>query len=51
MGKYTYIYVVRIDKFRYEIQEQEELPLWYTGVHRPISSAGVAKKSWVKKRK
>jgi hypothetical protein len=22
-------------KCRYEIQEQKEVPLWYTGTHRP----------------
>jgi hypothetical protein len=30
--------VVYVDKFRYEIQEQKEVPVWYTGIYRPISS-------------
>jgi hypothetical protein len=28
------------DKCRYEIQEQREVPVWYTGIYRPISSTG-----------
>jgi hypothetical protein len=27
-----------IDKCRYEIQEQKEVPVWYIGTYRPISS-------------
>jgi hypothetical protein len=30
--------MVYIDKCRYEIQEQKEVPVWYTGIERPISS-------------
>jgi hypothetical protein len=30
--------IVYIDKCRYEIQEQKEVPVWYTGIYRPISS-------------
>jgi hypothetical protein len=30
--------VVYIDKCRYDIQEEEELPVWYTGIPRTISS-------------
>jgi hypothetical protein len=30
--------IVHIDKCRYEIQEQKEFPVWYTGVYRPIKS-------------
>jgi hypothetical protein len=25
-------------KCRYEIQEQKEVPVWYTGIYLPISS-------------
>jgi hypothetical protein len=32
--------IVCIDKCRYEIQEQNEIPEWYTGIYRPISSTG-----------
>jgi hypothetical protein len=32
--------IVYIDKCRYEIQEQKEVPVWYTGIYRPISSTG-----------
>jgi hypothetical protein len=28
------------DKCRHEIQEQKEVPVWYTGIYRPISSTG-----------
>jgi len=31
---------VYIRKFRYEVQEQKEVPVWYTGIYRPISSTG-----------
>jgi hypothetical protein len=31
--------VVYIGKCRYEIQEQKEVPVWYTGIYRPISSS------------
>jgi hypothetical protein len=27
-----------IGKWWYEIQEQNEVPVWYTGTYRPISS-------------
>jgi hypothetical protein len=27
-----------VDKCRYEIQEYKEVPVWYTGIYRPISS-------------
>jgi hypothetical protein len=30
--------IVYIDKCRYEIQEQKEVPVCYTGIHRSISS-------------
>jgi hypothetical protein len=30
--------IVYIDKCRYEIQEQKEVPVRYTGIYRPISS-------------
>jgi hypothetical protein len=29
---------VYIDMRRYEIQEQKEVPVWYTGIYPPISS-------------
>jgi hypothetical protein len=29
-----------VDKSRYEIQEQKEVPVWYTGMCWPISSTG-----------
>jgi hypothetical protein len=29
---------VYIDKCRYEIQEQNYVPIWYTGIYRPIST-------------
>jgi hypothetical protein len=32
------MYILYIDKCRYEIQEQKEVPIWYTGTHRPVSS-------------
>jgi hypothetical protein len=32
--------VVHIDKCRYEIQEQEDVPVCYTGIYRPISRTG-----------
>jgi hypothetical protein len=28
---------VHIDKFRYEIQEHKDIPVWYTGIYRYIS--------------
>jgi hypothetical protein len=28
------------DKCRYEIQEQKEAPVWYAGIHWPISITG-----------
>jgi hypothetical protein len=28
--------IVYIDKWRYEIQEQKEVPLWYTGIIDPL---------------
>jgi hypothetical protein len=31
---------MEIWKCRYEIQEQKEIPVWYTGIYRPISSTG-----------
>jgi hypothetical protein len=33
--------VVYIGKHRYEIQEQKEVPVWYTGTYRPISNTVV----------
>jgi hypothetical protein len=27
-----------IYKCRYETKEQKEVPIWYTGIYRPISS-------------
>jgi hypothetical protein len=30
--------IVYIDKLRYEIQEQKEIPVWYTGIYRSILS-------------
>jgi hypothetical protein len=33
--------IVYTDKCRYEIQEQKEVPVWYTGIYRPISSTAV----------
>jgi hypothetical protein len=30
--------VVYIDFCRCEIQEEKEIPVWYTGIYRPISS-------------
>jgi hypothetical protein len=30
--------IIYIDKFRYEIQEHKEVPIWYTGIERPISN-------------
>lgn len=30
--------VAYIDKCRYDIQEQNEFQLWYTGINRPISN-------------
>jgi hypothetical protein len=35
-----------IDKCRYEIQEQKGIPVWYTGIHRPISNTGYRFKSY-----
>jgi hypothetical protein len=32
--------VVHIEKCRYEIQELKDVPVWYTGKYRPISSTG-----------
>jgi hypothetical protein len=29
---------IYIDKHRYEIEEQKEVPVWCTGIYRPISS-------------
>jgi hypothetical protein len=29
-----------IDKYRYKIQEQKEVPVWYTGMYRSIYSTG-----------
>jgi hypothetical protein len=31
--------IVYVDKCRYEVQEQKEVPVWYTGIYRPISSS------------
>jgi hypothetical protein len=31
---------VHIEKCRYEIQELKDVPVWYTGKYRPISSTG-----------
>jgi hypothetical protein len=33
--------IVYIDKRRYDIQEQKEVPVWYTGIHRSISSYNI----------
>jgi hypothetical protein len=30
--------IVNIDKCRYEVQEQKEVPIWYAGMYRPIWS-------------
>jgi hypothetical protein len=30
--------VVYVDKSRYKIQEQKEVPVWYTGIYQLISS-------------
>jgi hypothetical protein len=30
--------IIHIDKCRYEIQEQKEVPVWYTGIYQLISS-------------
>jgi hypothetical protein len=30
--------IVCTDQFRYEIQELVVVPVWYTGIYRPISS-------------
>jgi hypothetical protein len=30
--------IVYIGKFRYEIQDQKEVPVWYTGISRLISN-------------
>jgi hypothetical protein len=27
-----------MDKYRYEVQEQNGVAIWYTGIYRPISS-------------
>jgi hypothetical protein len=32
--------IVCVDKCLYEIQEQKEVPVRYTGMNRPISSIG-----------
>jgi hypothetical protein len=32
--------IVYIDKCRCEIQEEKKVPVWYTGIYRPISSTG-----------
>jgi hypothetical protein len=37
-------YVIYIDKCRYEIQEQKEVPVWYICIYRPTSSTAV----WLK---
>jgi hypothetical protein len=36
------------DKCRYEIQEQKEVPVWYAGIHWPISSTGYTRTSVIK---
>jgi hypothetical protein len=41
MDAVAYIY---INKSRYEIQEQKEFPVWYTGIYNPISSTGLGEK-------
>jgi hypothetical protein len=33
--------ILCIDKCRYEIQEQKEVPLWYTGIYQFISSTDI----------
>jgi hypothetical protein len=38
MGIVLYIY---IDKCLYEVQEQKEVPVWYTGIYRSILSTGL----------
>jgi hypothetical protein len=30
--------IIYVDKCRYEIREQKEVPVRYTGIYRPISS-------------
>jgi hypothetical protein len=32
--------IVYIDKYQHEIQEQKEVPVWYTGIYQSISSTG-----------
>jgi hypothetical protein len=33
-----------IDKRRYETQEQKVVPVWYSGIYRPILSTGCLQK-------
>jgi hypothetical protein len=30
------VYITYIDKCRYEIQKEKGVPVWYTGIYRPI---------------
>jgi hypothetical protein len=34
--------IFREKRCQYEIQEQKEVPVWYTGIYRPILSTGYA---------
>jgi hypothetical protein len=36
------MHIIHTDKWRYEIQEQKEVPLWYTDIYRPILSTDSA---------
>jgi hypothetical protein len=36
--------MVHLDKFRYEIQDQKEVPVKYTGIYWPISGTNLNKK-------
>jgi hypothetical protein len=35
------MYIIYIDKSRYEVQEQKEVSVWYTGIYLHISSTGL----------
>jgi hypothetical protein len=41
--------IVYVDKCRYEVQEQKEVPVWYTGIYRPISSTAENRSHWILK--
>jgi hypothetical protein len=42
------MHILYIDKCRYEIQEQKEFPVRYTGIYRAISSTGRYQVTWLK---